>query len=587
MEEHPSRLHALELVPVLELIGVALDDGNEISTLKACSLVSHEWHRVFAPFLWWRVVDDFDKVLSRLYKTRFAPALGLAASEPDAQIEPEFLALIDDFVKKVEDPSIPSAIHRQRRTYLTSPSYISFVILAGLCEKTRVIDYVFHSPPQFEIYDASVGRLVAPENCRMSNDYWISQQRADGIATVLENSPLLEDLRLNNSTLSHDLVAQQWLQLGLPSSDASTDNEPLSPRWPKLRSAVFESATVDHHYLEIFLLNSPQLQRLHLRGVRFLTKRSNIVSRPVFPDPTLIKARDQDSHLSDESINTWVGLKELTMSALLGISPEKQLHFALRLPSLQKFSFRLDPELDNVRLFYKPGFSNLTSMSISGNFDHEVLVRAARRLVYLKLEDSSLVDDNLFETIARHRDTLESLVIHSRVLTVDIEEGPHWIFRTCHRLLILAINLPVLNCNPAKFRGEFWACTRLRTLAIIPDCVPKNSTYTAFQAQKAFFQHVALTCSELRRLSFCGGTGSNDFLPHEGLALLTPLKKLEGLNLRSKSLETNAQLTVEHAKLVVSEWPRLKSIEGLYHYASQEFMSYVQEHRPEVDFSHF
>ncbi|KAF9135531.1 hypothetical protein BGW39_002279 [Mortierella sp. 14UC] len=425
MEHHPRRLHALELVLVLEVIGAALDNDNDVPTLKACNLVSREWHRVLAPFLWWRVIDNFDKVLKRLHKTRFTPALGLAAIEPDARIEPEFLALIDDFVGKVEDPSIPSTIHRQRRIHLTSSSWISFVILARLCDKTRVINYTFEPPPQVQVYDANVGRLVTPENCRMSGDYWLSEQRADGIAAALENSPLLEVLRLNNPALSHELTAQKWVHLKLPSSSASASNGSSSPRWPKLRSAVFERVNVDRHYLEIFLHNSPHLRNLHLRGLRIFTMRENTASRPIFPDPTLFEGRGQDFHHSDTLTNPYVGLEELVMSAILGVSSEQQLDFALGLPALKEFFLRLDLELANVRLFYKPGFSNLISITISGNFDHEVLVRAARRLEYLKLEGSKHVDEGLFETIARHRNTLETVIIHSQVSAIDLGEGPH------------------------------------------------------------------------------------------------------------------------------------------------------------------
>jgi hypothetical protein len=575
------------LVQILELIGVALDDSDDIQTLKTCSLVSREWHRVFAPFLWWRVVDDFDQVLVRLFKTRFAPKLGLAAIEPEAEIEPEFLALIDDFVKKVEDPSISSAIHRQRRSYLTSSSWISFVILAGLCDKTRVIDYAFKPPPRFEIFEESVGRMVTPDNCHMSGDFWLSQRRSDDIAAILESCPLLEVLRLKNPPGMYEAIAQKWVNLELPSSDTSIDSTSLSPRWPRLRSAIFECAMVDHDYLQIFLHNSPRLQTLKLKYLQFVKTQNNNASRSIFPDPILFGRRGQYFHPSDKSTDPYVGLEELVMTTLLGVSPEKQLDFALGLPALKRFFFRPDPELKNIRLFYKPGFSNLVSMAILGDFNHEVLVRAARRLERLKLEGSSHVDDGLFETIARHRDTLQTVTIRSEVLATDLGEGPHWILRTCHRLLELTVSLPVLNCNPANFRDHPWACTNLRSLTVTPDCVPKNLTYIPFQAQEAFFQRVASACSKLQYLCFCGGTGSNDFLPHEGLALLTPLKQLEVLNLKARSLETNAQLTVDHAKLVVSEWPELKAIEGLYHYGSREFMSYVQEHRPEIDFSRF
>ncbi|KAG0275871.1 hypothetical protein BGZ95_008268 [Linnemannia exigua] len=582
MDQQLHKLHALELEPVLELIGVVLENDNDVPMLKVCCLVNREWHRVFAPFLWWRVVDDFDKVLKRLYRTKYDPDLGLAAIDPDARMEPEYLALMDDFVQKVTDPSTPSAIHRRRRTHLCTSSLISFVVLGGLLDQIRVISYSFKEPPQFGIYDYSLREMVTPENCRMSNQYWKSKERVDNITTVLENCPLLRVLWLRDMDSSVYADPHEWLELS--SARTCTGDEPFLPRWPMLRRAVFEGAMLDRHYLEIFLHNCPSLRSLHLSDIKF-SVRGDMATRHIFPDPTLNEDTSQDPCQSDDPVIPYVGLEDLVMWNLGHVSHEEQLGFALRLPVLKKFSFRLDPTLSSVRLFYKPGFPHLTSLTLSGDLNHEVLIRAAHRLKYLKLEASQSVNEVIFETIARHHNTLETVIIDSRVLAIDLGEGPHRILRTCHRLLELSIHMPVLNCNPEKFRDHPWVCTHLRSLTIIPDCVPKNTTYTPFQAQAAFFEQLASTCLELQSLSFGGGTGSNDFQPHEGLELLLPLTQLEVLNLQPKSIATNAQLTEEHGKLVVSEWPKLRAIGGLYHYACRPFVAYVQEHRPEVDLS--
>ncbi|KAK3846436.1 MAG: hypothetical protein J3R72DRAFT_417645 [Linnemannia gamsii] len=572
MDQQLHKLHALELDLVLELIGAALDNDNDVPALKACSLINREWHRVFAPFLWWRVIDDVDKVLKRLYKTKYEPALGLAAIDPDAQIESEYLALIDDFVQKVTTPSTSSAVHHRRRTHLQTSSLISFVILGGLLSQIRVINYAFEAPPQFESYDHSLGRKVTPENCRMSNEYWKSKERVNNIATVLENCPLLQVLRLED--IAHCAEPLEWLQLEPPSGRTSTGNGPFLPRWPKLWRAIFGWATFDRHYLEIFLHNCPCLRILRLGYIDFLPVRGNIDTRPIFPDPTLFGDTSQGS-----------GLEELVMWKLRDVSPEDQLNFALGLPALKTFSFRLD--LSYVHLSFKPGFPHLTSLTLSGDFNHEILIRAAHRLKYLKLEGSRYVNEAMFKTIVRHRNTLETAIIDSNALAIDLGEGPHMILRTCHRLLELSIHLPVaaLNCNPEMFRDQPWVCTHLRSLAIVLDCVPKNTTYTPFQAQAAFFEQLTSTCLELQSLSFGGRAGSYDSQLHEGFALLSPLKQLEVLNLQSEAFTTNVQLTEEHGKLVVSEWPKLRAIKGLYHYASRPFVRYVQEHRPEVDLS--
>lgn len=584
MTQQPERTHPLEL------IGAYLDDDyKNIPTLKACSLVNHEWHRHFAPFLWWRIIDDFDRVLLRLYKIKFAPSLPYV--DPEARLEPEFLALVDIFVAKVDDPTIPMAIHRERRTYIKTPSLISFIILGGLCKPVRAIDFEVNMPPRFQIYDASVRQLVAPENVRMSEDYWDTEQRIENILTVLENSPLLEILRLCDSSLFPRGIPYQWRQLSLPpraatewsligSAEAATE----PPRWPKLRAATFERTKVDHHYLKIFLHNAPRLRSLHLNRIEILNPRGNAIKRHILPDPSALAQRNRGLHCSDDSTSPYAGIKELSMLAILGITPQEQLKFALGLPDLVTFTFRLDPRIISVGFAYKLGFAHLTSLTLSGNFNHEVLIRAASRLEYVHLTDTTFVDDDLFKTICKHSDTLETVFIRSRNAILDEGLGPHRILRTCHRLLEFTLQSPRFDCDPEMFRDYPWVCTGLQTLLVVPDCSTTGSAFTPFQAQTALFQRIASTLTELKSLSFGGGTGSFKFKPHEGLTLLTPLKELEVLNLKSESLSSNAELTVEHAKVVVSEWPELRAIEGLYHYVCREFISYVQEHRPEVAF---
>ncbi|KAG0277959.1 hypothetical protein BGZ96_002642 [Linnemannia gamsii] len=560
MYRQPQKAHPLEMPTILELIGANLDDDDDLPSLKACSLLSHEWHRHFAPFLWWRVIDNLDKVLIRLYKTKFAPSLPNV--DPAAHLEPEFLALINTFVAKIDDPTIPMAIHQARRTVIRTPSIMSFVILGYLCKPIREINFAFHSPPVFSIYDSSVKLMVAPENCRMSDDYWKTEQRIENILTVLENSPSLEVLTFCDDAIYPLDIPHQWRQLSLPmtvpwsltGSPAATSEEP--PRWPKLHNALLERTKVDRHYLEIFLFNTPRLRTLKLRHLEIFNIRGNLMNRNILPDPTTLAQRNRDFCSLEDSTHPYTGLEELSMISLQGISLNQQLEFALGLPDLRWFTFMMHPYQSSDQLYFHHGFGNLTAMALTGDFNHDVLIRAASRLKYLHLAGSSFMDDDLFNAICRLSDTLETVIIHSRGEILRGGTGPHLILRTCRHLLEFKLHLPTFDCNPD-------------------------------QAQASLFKQIASTLPELRNLSFGGGTGSFDFNPHEGLTLLTPLKKLEVLNLRSKSLEANAPLTVEHAKLFVSEWPALQAIEGLYHYDIREFLDYVQENRPEVDFNRF
>ncbi|KAF9283034.1 hypothetical protein BGZ88_010695 [Linnemannia elongata] len=583
MTQQPERVHPLEL------IGAFLDDDyRNIPTLKACSLVNHEWHRYFAPFLWWRIIDDFDKVLLRLYKTKFAPTLPFV--DPEARLEPEFLAVVENFIAKVDDPTIPMAIHIRRRTYIKTRCLMSFIILGYLCKPVKAIEFAFHMPPKFEIYNASVGHMVAPENVRMSEDYWSTEQRIESIVTVLENSPFLEILYLSDPCLSPKGIPYQWRQLALPppvvtewslTGSAEVASEP--PRWPKLYAATFEETKFDRHYLKTFLNNAPRLRTLDLNCIKFLNMQGNTRPRRILPNPTTLTQRNRDFYCSDDSTYPYAGIEKLSMLTLRGITPHEQLAFALGLPSLKSFSFTLDPKLDSVHLPYKPGFAHLTSLTLWGNFNHEVLIRAASRLEHLHLTNPTVVDDDLFKTICKHSDTLETVFIQSRTATVDEGPGPHRILSTCHRLLEFTLLLPRFTCCPEMFRDHPWVCSGLQKLLVVPDCNTTGSIFTPLQAQTAFFQKIASTLTELKCLSFGAGTGSFGFKPHKGLMLLTPLKELEELDLKSCSLGSTAELTVEHAKMVVSEWPKLRAITGLYHYMCREFVNYVQEHRPEVE----
>ncbi|KAF9934655.1 hypothetical protein FBU30_000979 [Linnemannia zychae] len=583
MNTQPATLHPLEQLPILECIGVVLDNDSEVSSLKACSLVCREWHHAFAPFLWWRVLDDFDKALTRLYKSKYAPTFTVG---PDDLLETEFIALVDKFSQKAKDPLFPSAIHRQKRSYLITKSLLSFVILSCLCKPLRAIKFKFEPPPRFGYYDLAKDCLVSYRNCQMSNDYW-KIQRVDNVIDVLEENPLLESLHLDDSFG----VCYHWRQLELPATMV-IDNffkrlkltTQENPRWHRLRSVTIEQATIDRHFLEILLYNSPCLRKLHLKDLKIVPIQGNRAHRNVFPDPTTYK----DTHrqcllekLHDPSDDN-TGLEELSMSRLYFVSPEQQLDFALSLPTLKTFLFRLNPELHRIRLSYRHGFHNLTTMILSGDFNHEVLIRAATHLKYLKLTGSYIVDNQLFETICRHSDTLETFIMQTASSNPNNSDGLHKVLSTCYQLQEFYAFSPKLLCSPDIFHKNSWACTKLHTLLVIPDCTCPRSTPS--QALRAFFSQLA-ALPELKMLSFGGGTGINDFFPHQELDLLTPLRELEVLNISSCSLETNAPLTIEHADLIVNEWPRLEAVEGLYHYECRPFLKHVQEHRPEIDFS--
>ncbi|KAF9166327.1 hypothetical protein BGX20_000267 [Mortierella sp. AD010] len=131
-----------------------------------------------------------------------------------------------------------------------------------------------------------------------------------------------------------------------------------------------------------------------------------------------------------------------------------------------------------------------------------------------------------------------------------------------------------------------WACTEIESLAILPDCIPRDDSYTPAEARSAFFRQLSCLIN-LRELGFAGGVGINRFVVEEGINLLAQhLVQLEILSIRSFGLETNANLTKGHAMVIENSWPKLKAIRGFYHMDREDFVAYMKEHRPEVKLSY-
>ncbi|KAF9113112.1 hypothetical protein BGX27_002177 [Mortierella sp. AM989] len=121
----------------------------------------------------------------------------------------------------------------------------------------------------------------------------------------------------------------------------------------------------------------------------------------------------------------------------------------------------------------------------------------------------------------------------------------------------------------------------IRTASRIEDLSLKNIRISSPICRAIKGHYACLT--HLRELGFAGGVGENAFVVEEGVFLLMKhLDQLEILNLTSQRLETNANLTVEHAELLKNAWPNLQAIKGLYHMDLEEFVECMREHRPEV-----
>ncbi|KAF9983888.1 hypothetical protein BGZ75_004554 [Mortierella antarctica] len=603
-------LSPFDLPMVLEEIGTFLSPSD----LCACALVNRHWHTYFAPFLYWLALEDCDAILQRLYDINIARPLEIGwyanpenvnakyfktrnfkkpknlkeiknfrtkkIFDPKYRLEVDYLSQIDTLLRRIEHPSVSSAVHRKARRVLSCQSLMSFILMGTLCDNVREIDFSFKAPPTL----ISPGPGISPEVCAISTKHVLTQERPDRVTEVIERSTRLERLVLKDDCEKHPAI-YRWTNSSLPGSRRDVQLPFLStPRWPNLRLVQLCGCALDDSFLRTLFVNTPVLKSLRLDEIT-IRSTSNF---------------DTDLGTLDLHPDAHPALEELMMFRPKNYPIKKQMELARVQPSLKTLSLTYNKEF-HPPLFIAPGFHALRKLRVHVITFGEAcniapIVQSANRLEDLWIGGRVVLDEALALAIKRHRQTLTKLVIDITVgsepttlhspWSLNGPENPlHLILRSCHALKSCTIPSSVLKCDPAQF-GQPWVCHEMEELAILPDCEPETplrlSSYTAFQAQSALFLQLS-RLRYLKTLGFSGGVGSRSFYVEDHLSMLCELDELEELQLYSYDLQTNARLTVEHAMLVTNNWPRLKAIRGLMHFVNEDFVEYVRMQRPDLD----
>ncbi|KAF9281473.1 hypothetical protein BGZ68_006626 [Mortierella alpina] len=578
----PVPLSPLDLPLVLEEIGTHLKPSD----LYACALVSRHWNTYFAPFLYWLALEDCDAIAQRLYDINIARPLKLGKFanvesrkkfDPNYRLQVDYLSHVDALVKKIDHSSSSSAMHRRARRTLRCESLMSFILLGTLCDNVREIFLTLRSSSTL----ADPRPEVDPEVYTMSRKHLLTQERPDRVVQVLERCARLERLVLKDRFTAYGAYYQltrsarlgHWRDVRLPLT---------APRWPNLKLVELHGCTLDGSFLRILFINAPILKILRLTEISIRTTS----------DP------NADLGFLDPHPDAHPALEELLIFRPDIYPIGMQLELARLQPKLKTLQITYEQD-SGPPLFFAPGFHALEKLRVHTKSSYSIapVVQAANRLGHLWVEGKVVIDEAMALGIKRHSWTLTTLTINclaratwQPVSNNGAENPLHLILRSCHALKSCTMLNPSLDCNPAEFDRP-WVCNEIEHLIILPNCEPKDigagqtAAYTSFQAQAALYLQLSRLKS-LKTLGFGGGVGSRSFYVEEHLEMLCGLDQLEVLHLHSQDLDSNAQVTVEHAVLVTNHWPRLKAIQGLYHFVCKPFVEYVKTHRPDLDLSY-
>ncbi|KAF8976429.1 hypothetical protein BGZ46_008266 [Entomortierella lignicola] len=610
------RLSPLDLSFVLENIGNQLS----LKDILNCTLVSKNWYSHFAPYVWWHILEDCDKLLLHIYqKNRLVsiPATTITRTtirraaatttttnpnspfkntatnraptvptDPSFHLETEFVKYISEFSQKIENS--PYAGHLKRtRTHLNSKSFISFILLGWLSENVKVINYVFTTPPFYQDYlrynnIPNTGTAKVPKNCVISDQYYNTHERTHRAIEIIEKSRHLRVLNMEDSF--GNKFVYSWISL-LPSTVVFSYTLPPPPQWPNLISVELKGCKLDKFFLNILIVNSPSLKRLTLSEIT-VTRLSDIYD---FPDKSYTIGDDT----SDESIFGIPIIQELYLYRVEGVTSRQQIHFASQLPKLTNFSF-IDNDESTPQVSLTSGFKALRTLRLvqrkalfRGGY-HQVMLYASR-IEELKLSGITM-DPSVCRSFEGNFRTLTDVHLDScgGDPTSSVNNNIlHRILRSCYHLKSLkSTNGEQLYCDPYLFEREPWICTEIETLVVAPNCTTRAGSYTIEEARTRYFQQIC-SLMNLRDLGFAGGVGRYGFVVEEGICMLVVhLDQLEILRLESDGLETNADLTVEHAKMISKALPNLRAIRGFYHMDRRDFVDYLKEHRPEISLSY-
>ncbi|KFH63651.1 hypothetical protein MVEG_10345 [Podila verticillata NRRL 6337] len=192
----------------------------------------------------------------------------------------------------------------------------------------------------------------------------------------------------------------------------------------------------------------------------------------------------------------------------------KALHFSLRFPNMDKDS------LETIR----EAFPALTDLSIPNSdlhgHDHPQIRAYLQQLTRLELTKAVLPAEAMARFLHEFLCDAPNLLhlvapeCEYRTVYLDVQEQ--------HMIPTMAM----------PFKGRFWACKKLRTLALGFDESSSLGIFTRAGASRLVFGYLAKACPQLQDLSLRRRTLCWDF--ESGMCLLSRLNKLQRLEIRSE-----------------------------------------------------
>ncbi|GJJ74993.1 hypothetical protein EMPS_07351 [Entomortierella parvispora] len=574
---HPPE--ALTDPQILRTIGLHLT----FEDLGRCCYVSSLWRTIFSPFIFWIKLGELDAMMRKLETSNPANSL--------KKIDELYQARVTQLENLVKEPSAAFDFHSNRWRDLSSTqtkSPRSFLFMANLVQKTL----------RSLLYDHMESRMVRLD----------PQQFVDDLCRAVEGAGKLESLKIHECGMKNKFYSwadslveiNEGFDPSHPESDqlkawANARSMPCismvprrlkCPLWPQLGYITLSGLSCDHFFIRFLLSQAPALTQLTVEDCTILT-----LEETQWPDSDLktiqrmFQIRDGTDSKIQDTTNANVKaslLIYLKLSKIRGVFWKDVLDLARQLPQLGCLTWEdVDEGFFQNLLPTSPSCGNcavvdlnLTSAPLS---DVIQLVKDCKHLFFLTLEKIKL-DLTLVRVLALRAWTLSSISLTNCSMEGG-DEALVLILCSMFSLEHFSATGLVMKCDPLWLKTP-WVCKELQYLSVSPKC--DGGDYTADMAQEAFMTQVA-RLPKLQTLNFMGGAGVNEFHPEKSLGMLKDLKELRRIDLKSASPESGVVLTLEHAKLVVESWPKLKRIAGLPKTGLEPFKNYLKKHRPEID----
>ncbi|GJJ74971.1 hypothetical protein EMPS_07329 [Entomortierella parvispora] len=363
----------------------------------------------------------------------------------------------------------------------------------------------------------------------------------------------------------------------------------------KIRIYVYiQGCSLEHSFFQVLMSNAPALESIFISRVAF--------HEPLSVDPATdqmtvagFRVPSEEGRAPEDSIKMNMEasvIKSMILHSIAGLQLADILRFASNLPYLSLFNCDIgkhsskdsDALLDHESLTGASGFQSIRDICLEGcpSKDTTKILQGAQRSLSDFGLTSSPVTEFLVQALVggQHAVTLRRVMFRN-VDLVDCEDAFHFILCSLSGLELLVVWGGVMVCKPMLLEQTRWVCSNLNYLELKPQCDRGGESYSVEESQNAFMKQVG-SLKKLRRLIFEEQSGDGDtlgFAPEKSLDLLGTMPCLETARL---GLQASRGLTIEHAKLILKKWPKLRRLNGVPVTENTAFVDYMREHGPDI-----